>query len=221
MSAHLRFLCPTCQAVMEAPIERAGKKIHCLKCGQRIQIPPPEHAKTILATPLGVQEDPPIDLVSAPEPTFDPVSAPEPIPTAIPSPRFFYLSDGQSLGPLFLEQMQDRIAARQLFAEDLVWQEGTPQWVAAREIPELFANNPEAINLPTAIPAPRFYYLQDGQSVGPLSLLQMQDRIASGQLLAEDLVWKEGTPQWVAAREIPELFAAPPQGDDSYAVFFG
>jgi hypothetical protein len=43
---------------MDAPVERAGTKINCLKCGQRLQIPPPERAKTILAPVLGVHEEP-------------------------------------------------------------------------------------------------------------------------------------------------------------------
>jgi hypothetical protein len=34
---------------MDAPLERAGSKTNCLGCGQRLQIPPVERAKTILA----------------------------------------------------------------------------------------------------------------------------------------------------------------------------
>jgi hypothetical protein len=49
MSAHIRFLCPTCKFVMEAPLASAGNKIACLACGQRLQIPPAQRAKTILA----------------------------------------------------------------------------------------------------------------------------------------------------------------------------
>ncbi len=56
MSAHIRFLCPTCKAVMDAPVERAGNKINCLKCGQRLQIPPAERATTILAPALGLHK---------------------------------------------------------------------------------------------------------------------------------------------------------------------
>ena len=58
MSAHIRFLCPTCKAIMDAPVQRAGNKINCLKCGQRVQIPSAERAKTVLAPALGVHYDP-------------------------------------------------------------------------------------------------------------------------------------------------------------------
>jgi hypothetical protein len=57
MSARIQFLCPTCKAVMDAPVENAGHKINCLKCRQRLQIPPAERAKTILAAALSVYED--------------------------------------------------------------------------------------------------------------------------------------------------------------------
>ena len=57
MSARIAFLCPTCKATMDAPVESAGLKINCLKCGQRLQIPPAERAKTIMAAGLGIRED--------------------------------------------------------------------------------------------------------------------------------------------------------------------
>ena len=59
MSDHIQFLCPTCKAVMEAPVHRAGDKISCRKCGQRLQIPPPERSKTILAPRVCVDSDQP------------------------------------------------------------------------------------------------------------------------------------------------------------------
>lgn len=57
MSAQIRFVCPTCKDVMVAPVSQAGKKANCPKCGQRLQIPPPERSKTILAASLGVEDD--------------------------------------------------------------------------------------------------------------------------------------------------------------------
>src|SRR5947209_6227360 len=35
----IRFACPACRSVLECPDYKAGKKIACLKCGQRLQIP--------------------------------------------------------------------------------------------------------------------------------------------------------------------------------------
>lgn len=81
MSVRLRFLCPTCNAVMDAPLAQAGHKINCLKCGQRLQIPPPERAKTVLARGLGVHGDgtaPPSPAAAATGITSAPVPPPLP-----------------------------------------------------------------------------------------------------------------------------------------------
>jgi DNA-directed RNA polymerase subunit RPC12/RpoP len=59
----LRFACPKCSTILEAPDAKAGHKIACPKCRQRLQIPPPLRDKTILATPL-----PPRTKGQAPEP---------------------------------------------------------------------------------------------------------------------------------------------------------
>src|SRR5262245_55486520 len=85
MSSLIRFRCTTCNTVMEAPLERGGDKINCLKCGQRLQIPSPKHAQTVLAadltspdsfsvTPIPVAQAP----VAPPLPTAVPLAAAEP-----------------------------------------------------------------------------------------------------------------------------------------------
>jgi hypothetical protein len=43
----IKFRCPTCNAVIKAPSKRAGHKVGCPGCSQRLQIPAPGH--TILA----------------------------------------------------------------------------------------------------------------------------------------------------------------------------
>src|SRR4051812_26755184 len=53
----IRFACPACHAVMSAPPAKVGSKVACLKCGQRLQIPPPP-TKTVLAMPLPPKEPP-------------------------------------------------------------------------------------------------------------------------------------------------------------------
>jgi DNA-directed RNA polymerase subunit M/transcription elongation factor TFIIS len=37
----IRFQCPRCQSVLEAPERKGGTKVNCLKCRQRLQIPLP------------------------------------------------------------------------------------------------------------------------------------------------------------------------------------
>lgn len=45
------------------------------------------------------------------------------------------------------------------------------------------------------------------QQSGPVSLPQLQQMATSGELHPNDLVWRDGMPQWVQAATVPELFA--------------
>jgi len=52
--------------------------------------------------------------------------------------------------------------------------------------------------------------MKKDQRFGPLPLKMMEKLVISLQLLPDDLVWPEGAPQWVPARQIPDLFAKAP-----------
>ncbi|HYE21249.1 MAG TPA: DUF4339 domain-containing protein [Tepidisphaeraceae bacterium] len=66
-----------------------------------------------------------------------------------------------------------------------------------------------------------WYYSQGGQQIGPITSQQMKDLAAGGQLTPNDLVWKDGMPEWTPASRVRGLFpggagggvatAAPPQ----------
>ena len=155
MSARIRFLCVACKAVMDAPVDRAGNKIHCLKCGQRLQIPSAERALTILAPSLGVDGD----ADAAPTATT-PTSPTGKVATATVAPkslelasenvppagrRFYYIKNGQRFGPILLKHMQELVASDKLRPDDTVWVEGTPQWVPAQEVSELYPKSPVAV----------------------------------------------------------------------------
>jgi Ca-activated chloride channel family protein len=56
--------------------------------------------------------------------------------------RWFYSRQGQLAGPFTLQQLQDLARAGKLLGEDLVWQEGQPQWLPARTVAALFPANP-------------------------------------------------------------------------------
>jgi ribosomal protein S27E len=48
-AAMIRISCPRCKQVMVCKDREAGNKLHCPKCGQRLQLPIPPKAKTVLA----------------------------------------------------------------------------------------------------------------------------------------------------------------------------
>jgi Ca-activated chloride channel family protein len=51
----------------------------------------------------------------------------------------------------------------------------------------------------------QWFYAQQGQMTGPLSLDQLRKLFAEGKLRPSDLVWEEGTPQWQPASAVPNL----------------
>ncbi|HSI35451.1 MAG: DUF4339 domain-containing protein [Phycisphaerae bacterium] len=51
-----------------------------------------------------------------------------------------------------------------------------------------------------------WYYSQGGQQIGPVTSQQMKDLAAGGQLSPNDLVWKDGMPEWTSAARVRGLF---------------
>src|SRR5947209_16652500 len=58
--------------------------------------------------------------------------------------------------------------------------------------------------------ADQWYYEQDGESHGPFSASQLQERAADGRIQRQDTVWKEGLDKRVPAVRVQYLFAVAP-----------
>jgi uncharacterized RDD family membrane protein YckC len=63
-----------------------------------------------------------------------------------------------------------------------------------------------------------WYYARGGQQIGPITLDALRQQASAGALEPGDLVWGEGMPDWVDARQVPELAssfasAGPEQGE--------
>lgn len=52
-----------------------------------------------------------------------------------------------------------------------------------------------------------WYHAREGRQQGPFGLEQMRALVRGGQLAPEDLVWRQGLPDWLPLREVPELGA--------------
>lgn len=50
-----------------------------------------------------------------------------------------------------------------------------------------------------------WYFVKDGQRLGPVSFGDLRGRIESGQLLPSDLVWREGMTDWCPAHQVAKL----------------
>jgi hypothetical protein len=57
--------------------------------------------------------------------------------------------------------------------------------------------------------ASQWYYARNGVRFGPVSGQQLKQLAATGELLPQDLLWKEGLPDWRPARAAKGLFPAP------------
>lgn len=56
------------------------------------------------------------------------------------------------------------------------------------------------------IPDPmEWYYSQNSTQHGPVSEAQLRVKLASGEVAASELVWREGMRDWAAASSVPEL----------------
>jgi len=56
------------------------------------------------------------------------------------------------------------------------------------------------------MPEEQWYYLRGGEAVGPVDTAEIKARAAEGILRPEDLVWKYGLKEWVAAATFDYLF---------------
>ena len=57
----------------------------------------------------------------------------------------------------------------------------------------------------------KWYLTRDGRTnFGPYDDAQLRDFAASGRIAPTDMIWQEGTNQWVPATSVPGLVVAPP-----------
>jgi hypothetical protein len=77
----------------------------------------------------------------------------------------------------------------------------TPPAVVAPTPPPL----PPMLVPPPLPPEPQFFYNDGGRAAGPVNLADLQAKVAAGAIGPATLVWKGGTPSWVAAKDLAEL----------------
>lgn len=53
----------------------------------------------------------------------------------------------------------------------------------------------------------QWHYNRGGKQAGPVSSDELKQLASTGQLLATDLVWKQGMPNWIPAGNITSLFS--------------
>ncbi len=141
------------------------------------------------------------------------------------SDQLFIRLRGRVQGPFTPDQLQS-LAKRGQFSRTHEISTDGVSWSRAINRPDLFPTGrvdlvPAELVLPdtssspesqAAIAAPPpvdvWYYHQLGKNHGPVDINHLQHLATSGQILPEDMVWKEGLPDWIAAGRVPGLFSA-------------
>jgi hypothetical protein len=54
--------------------------------------------------------------------------------------------------------------------------------------------------------ATEWYYLKNGEKVGPISSTELKNLAVKQEIMPSDLIWKEGLEKWVAAKSVKRLF---------------
>jgi hypothetical protein len=129
---------------------------------------------------------------------------------------------GRVLGPYDQEKLQSLARRGQLSRMHELSIDST-NWVNASNFPELFVvedrplaaasqqgpseipNAPKRQGPSAAPSGRRWWYRKNGSEVGPVEETAIQQILISGNLGPDDIVWTEGMPQWVPARQVPGL----------------
>jgi len=129
---------------------------------------------------------------------------------------------GRVLGPYDQEKLQSLARCGQLSRMHELSQDAT-NWVHASAYPELFVVEDRSLPAvsqqvpgeardgvqrqgPPPVPSGRrWWYRKNGSEAGPVDETTLQQTLASGGLGPDDLVWTDGMPQWVPARQAPGL----------------
>lgn len=114
----IRFPCPTCKTILQAPAQQAGAPIACSKCKSQMRVP----------SPVSIQPKPgtvPATAVASAQ--VQPASQPN-------ADTWYYSRDKKKYGPFSWVQMKGLAETGRLQPTDMVMEEGTGKWAAASAV---------------------------------------------------------------------------------------
>jgi len=111
--------------------------------------------------------------------------------------QWYYVREGQEVGPVTSRQLKELAASGALRVADRVRREGMSCTVPAAKVKNLFPPGQAT-----------WYFRQDGQELGPVASRQLKQLAASGKLQPTGLVRKNDTSSWIPASNIKGLFAS-------------
>lgn len=110
----IRFSCPACGQHLKMATRYVGRNVKCRKCQAVVTVPIPRDP-----SPAGPMSVAPPSASAAPS-----LAA-----AARSQPDWYFTAKGQTVGPVTLADLQQRALAGQMGQADLVWRQGTNQWI--------------------------------------------------------------------------------------------
>lgn len=144
--------------------------------------------------------------------------------TSDTSSIYFIRVRGRVLGPYSVAQLR-ALRGRGQFSRANEISTDRLTWQSAAAIENLFGGAAKQTGPvpgeataapPTAVPGgsppsrtvhPVWHYAVGSEQYGPVTLLELRGLVTSGQLTADDLVWKEGLADWTPVSDVGELNA--------------
>jgi hypothetical protein len=134
--------------------------------------------------------------------------------------QLFIRLRGRIQGPFAADQLH-QLARRGQFSRSHEISTDGVNWTRATTRPELFPpagmsaavivapevelEPPRAAAPVVPPPADVWFYHQLSQNHGPIDFTHLQYLASSGQIAADDMVWKDGLPEWLPAGRVPGL----------------
>src|SRR5262245_55444205 len=109
--------------------------------------------------------------------------------------RWHYSGQHKTDEPVATPELLRLAAEGVIKPTDLVRRSGSSRWMTAARIEGLFSS-----------PAPEWYYIHEGQRVGPVTVGRLRRRVRRGQVRPDDLVWWPGLQGWKRADKVVGLF---------------
>ncbi len=117
---------------------------------------------------------------------------------------WYFEFNGQRHGPVSSNDLKEKAAQGFVTPDTKIWRNPNEGWVPARKIQGLTFGSPSA----AANEKPNsdaWYYFSNGQTLGPVTGVQLVGLVSNGVIRRDTLVQKYGTTDWTRADEIPGL----------------
>mgnify|MGYP002629516979 CR=1 FL=1 len=130
---------------------------------------------------------------------------------------YYYRLRGQTLGPLFIDQIQQLAITARVGKKTQISRDGIT-WRPAMEHPEIFsvgsgppeANGAASNSGPDGSSAVTWHYQASGGQQGQVDTGSIAQMLGTGRLSGGDLVWRAGLPDWIPVHRVPEFASISP-----------